>query len=660
MCGIAGILQKNHSQETLRQQIIDMVSALPHRGPDGWGIYLSKHVALGHTRLSIIDLNSGNQPMMSDRYSLSYNGEIFNYKELRQEMESQFCVQFKTTCDTEVVLKAFEVYGPDALKKFNGQFALLLWDRKEKKLLIARDRYGIRPMYILSHNNNYYFASEMKAFDALPDFQRTYNEKNLFEHALLWNTLDNSTVYQNIRSLPAGTFETYKTNQPPTLSRYYEIGESEKSPPPDIGSAVEDFSALLDDSVKLRLRSDVPVGTYLSGGIDSSVITYLTAQHNKEKFKTFSVSFADKNFDESSYQQEMVTQLNSEHYDFQIDYKTINDNFLEAIYHFERPVFRTAPLPLFLLSKIVESQKIKVVLTGEGADEILFGYDSFKELKLLEFWARQPDSKFRPQLIKKLYPHLQHYKDPKRFGLMRMYYEGFLNNHNNELAGLNIRVHNNKALEKYFNKDFQISFNKEELIEKIKSILPDNFHKWTLLQKNQFLEFKTLLSGYLLSSQGDRMSMAHSVEGRYPFLDHRLVESLFYYPDNFKLNGFKQKYLLEKAYASKIPNSIINRPKRPYMAPDLISFFSKGRLTEQAAYFLSSKKITEYGIFDNKMISRLINKFEKKMPDEIGYRDNMIFTFILSCQMANYWTRNPKKNTQVKDKTKTTEILDFN
>ena len=659
MCGIAGILQTNHDQDNQRNNITNMTSTLSHRGPDGWGIYLSRHIALGHTRLSIIDLNSGDQPMMSDRYAISYNGEIYNYRELRLEMESRHGIRFKTTSDTEVVLKSFEVYGPDALKKFNGQFALLLWDRKEKRLLIARDRYGIRPLYILSHQNNYYFASELKAFDTIPDFQRKYNVNNLFDHALLWNTLDNSTVYRNVRSLPAGTFEIYQIDHPTRLSRYYEIGESEGNSPPDIEGAVEKFTALLDDSVKLRLRSDVPVGTYLSGGIDSSIITYLTSQHNKEKFKTFSVSFADKNFDESFFQKEMVTRLNSNHFDLEVDYKAINDNFLEAIYHFERPVFRTAPLPLFLLSQMVEAEGIKVVLTGEGADEILFGYDSFKELKLLEFWSRQPDSTLRPQLIKRLYPHLQHYKDPKRFGLIKMYYEGFLSDYGNELTGLNIRVHNNKSLANYFNKDFHISFNKEKLIEKVKSILPSNFHNWTLLQKNQFLEIKTLLSGYLLSSQGDRMSMAHGVEGRYPFLDHRLVESLFYYQDKFKLNGFKQKYILGKAYKAEIPDSIVNRPKRPYMAPDLISFFSHGKLTEQASYFMSPEKIKDYGIFDSKIISRLVNKFERKIPDEIGYRDNMIFTFVLSCQMANYWTRNPKNN-RLNNKLKTTEIADFN
>jgi asparagine synthase (glutamine-hydrolysing) len=255
-------------------------------------------------------------------------------------------------------------------------------------------------------------------------------------------------------------------------------------------------------------------------------------------------------------------------------------------------------------------------------------------------------------LLKKLYPHLQHYKDPRQFGLIRLYYEGFLKDYNNELVGLNIRIYNNKAISNFFNKDLHIAYDKEKLLEKVKRILPPNFNDWTLLQKNQFLEFKTLLSGYLLSSQGDRMSMAHSVEGRYPFLDHRLIEKLFYYPDNFKLKIFSQKYLLGKAFQHVIPDSIINRPKRPYMAPDLKSFFSRGKLTEQAAYFLSDSLLDQYGIFDKKVVSMLIKKFERRMPEEIGYRDNMTLTFVLSCQMANYWACNPKKTSLDMDKLK--------
>jgi len=644
MCGIAAIFNNNQKPPFLKDSIIRMISSLSHRGPDGSGIYITNNIALGQRRLSIIDLVGGKQPMITDRYVIVYNGEIFNYIELREELKQKENIQFKTSSDTEVVIKSFEAYGLDALKKFNGQFAFVLWDKKEKKLIIARDRYGVRPLYILHHNNSYYFSSELKAFDIIEGYQRSYNIENLFEHALLWNNIDDATVYENIRSLPGGTCEIYQEGSPVKNIRYYEIGESSPPLTTDFQTAQEEFTSLLNDSVRLRLRSDVPVATYLSGGIDSSVTTYLTSLHNKEIFKTFSVSFEDKAYDESSFQQEMVARLNSEHFDLKINYKMIAENFLEAVYHFERPVFRTAPVPLFLLSKMVHDEGIKVVLTGEGADEVLFGYDSFKEVKLLDFWAKQPESTIRPLLLKKLYPHLQHYKDPRQFGLIRLYYENFLKDYNNELVGLNIRIYNNKALSNFFNKDLHISYSKENVLGKIRKILPANFNDWTLLQKNQFLEFKTLLSGYLLSSQGDRMSMAHSVEGRYPFLDHRLIEKLFYYPDNFKLKIFSQKYLLGKAFQHVIPDSIINRPKRPYMAPDLKSFFSNGKLTEQSAYFLSDNLLDQYGIFDKKIVSMLVKKFERRMPEDIGYRDNMAFTFVLSCQMANYWARNPKDN----------------
>jgi asparagine synthase (glutamine-hydrolysing) len=370
------------------------------------------------------------------------------------------------------------------------------------------------------------------------------------------------------------------------------------------------------------------------------------------------VSFADNEFDESVYQKKMVDHINSDNFSLKIEQKDINNNFLEAVYHFERPVFRTAGVPLFLLSENVNSSGIKVVLTGEGADEILFGYDSFKEIKLLEFWSRFPKSKLRPLLIKQLYPHLKHYKETKQFGLIRMFYEGFLDELNNELTSLNIRIHNNKVISNYFNKDYQFLIDKEKIIQKIKSFLPDNFYSWTSLQKNQFLEMKTLLSGYLLSSQGDRMSLAHGVEGRYPFLDHRIVEKVFYYKDKFKLNGFSQKHLLCEAFKKEIPSSIINRPKRPYISPDLESFFQNRQLSDQASYFLSENLIEDYGIFDKKIINRLINKYKKRSHDGIGYRDNMLITFILSCQMVEYWIRNPKSN-KLDEKLKTLEIIDY-
>lgn len=656
MCGIVGILSHRAGDQDKKSAVKKMISTLQHRGPDGWGLYLSNEIALGHTRLSIIDLHGGSQPMASDRYVIVYNGEIYNYIELKEELKKSGAT-FNTTSDTEVILKAFENYGTEAITKFNGQYAFLLWDKMEKRLIIARDRYGIRPLYILKHNNSYFFASEVKAFDTINNYRRSFELSNLFEHALFWNTLNDKTVFKNIRSLPSGCFEIYKPDCQPQTHRYYEIGESNGASPPDEQTALEEFTELLNDAVKLRLRSDVPVANYLSGGIDSSVVTHLTAVNNKRRFKTFSVAFEDQDFDESVYQKEMVNRINSDHLKLIVDYRSINDNLLNATYHSERPVFRTAPVPLFLLSKEVRDKGIKVVLTGEGADEILFGYDSYKEVKFLEFWKKMPDSKLRPLMIKKLYPHLKHFNDPRQYRLMLMFYKEFLTKFDNELVGLNIRINNNRILSNYLNKDFKIHYGKNELLENVKQILPDNYNSWTLLQKNQFLEMKTLLSGYLLSSQGDRMSMAHSVEGRYPFLDHRLVEKVFYFQDKLKLKGFSQKHLLKESFKQTIPTSIIQRPKMPYQAPDLKSFFYKGRISGIAKYFSSKNVIDDYGIFDFKYVDRLIKKFSNRIPDQIGYRDNMLITFILSAQMANYYMRNPK-TVELDERLKKIEIID--
>jgi asparagine synthase (glutamine-hydrolysing) len=303
-------------------------------------------------------------------------------------------------------------------------------------------------------------------------------------------------------------------------------------------------------------------------------------------------------------------------------------------------------------------KQVKVVLTGEGADEILFGYDSFKEIKLLQTWRGESDNDKIDLILRDLYPHLKNYSDPKQIGMMRMFYEDFIGEFDNELMSLNIRTNNNMAIERFFKKDYGVSFNKERLIGKVKKLVPDNYATWSLLQKNQFIEMRTLLSGYLLSSQGDRMSLAHGIEGRYPFLDHRLIELLFCYPDEFKLNGSIQKFLLKESYREVIPKSIIERPKRPYMAPDLKSFFENGKLKDRAAYFLSDAIIKDYGIFEERAVRRFLDKYERGIPDTIGYRDNMIITFLLSAQMAYYWSKTPKQ-IELNPALETIKIEDF-
>jgi asparagine synthase (glutamine-hydrolysing) len=376
-----------------------------------------------------------------------------------------------------------------------------------------------------------------------------------------------------------------------------------------------------------------------------------------ERFKSFSVSFEDADFDESSYQQEMVDCIGCEHHALRIDNEAIRENFAEAVYHAERPLFRTAPVPLFLLSRLVRENGIKVVLTGEASDEILFGYDSYKELKLLQFWARLPSSTWRPLLIRHLYPHLHHYADERRYGLMKIYYEDFLDRFNNDLAALNMRVQNNSGLAAAFSKEHGVSFNEEEVRSRVLATMPESHESWSLLKRNQFLEMTTLLSGYLLSSQGDRMSLGHSVEGRFPFLDHRLVERAFSWPDWYKLRGFSQKHILREAFRGLVPHSIIDRPKLPYQAPDLKAFISDGVPTDIVENYLSTQMIRDFGIFDERYVARFLRRFSERVPEQLGYRDNMTLIFLLSAQVAQYWARHPREYV-MDDRKRTVDKMD--
>lgn len=656
MCGIVGILSNDGEAGELRASVTRMAALLSHRGPDAWGTYAGHGIALGHTRLSIVDLAAGHQPMAASDHVISFNGEIYNHIELREELK-QLGECFATRSDTEVAIKAFQTWGEDAFTRFNGQFAILLWDRKKRRLIAARDRYGVRPLFVTWGENAWYFASEMKAFDSLPWFRRKYDVHRLFEHGLLWNTIGSDTVYQGIRSVEPGTIEIYTGAALPAVHRYYSLGCLPQKGPAPLGEAQEELCDMLQDAVRLRLRSDVPVGVYLSGGIDSSVIALLTSQAMGERFKSFSVTFGDQDFDESKYQNEMVAHIGSEHHRVSIDYDAISENFFETVYHAERPLFRTAPVPLFLLSKLVRDNGIRVVLTGEASDEMLFGYDSYKELKLLEFWSRSPNSTRRPLLIKRLYPHLRHYADESRYGLMKVYYEDFLGTYSNALAGLNIRIQNNSFLASAFNKEHGVKFNKDALIERVQATFPAGYREWSLLQRNQFLEMTTLLSGYLLSSQGDRMSLGHGIEGRFPFLDHRFVERAFSWPDSYKLKGFSQKHILRSAFRGKLPGSIIDRPKLPYQAPDLRAFYRNGKPVAVVEEYLGQDAIRDYGVFDERFVARLLRKFSERPPEQVGYRDNMSLVFLLSAQMALFCARNPRQMA-LADQRRTVDIID--
>ncbi|MBN2656325.1 MAG: asparagine synthase (glutamine-hydrolyzing) [Spirochaetales bacterium] len=649
MCGIVGIL-KTASAGSIRNEVETLLPYLDHRGPDAWGSYGAPGIGLGHTRLSIIDPGLGHQPMVSDDSVLVYNGEVYNYLELRDLLRS-YGMTFRTDSDTEVVQRALDFWGTEAFRKFNGQFALLYWHKKKKELIIGRDRYGIRPLYYLPEGGDVYFASELQVFDHLGERKRFWSEEDLFDHGLLWNTTGDRTVFKNIRSLEGGHFQVFRPGHCGDSVPYYVLGETYSE---DNTSSFEIQKEMLreklNESVRLRLRSDVPVGCYLSGGIDSSVTSLLAREINNNIFKSFSVSFADPSLDESEYQKLLVDSLGFDHHSLKVSAQDIEENFVEAARHFERPVFRTAPVPLYLLSGLVRQNDVKVVLTGEAADEILFGYDTNKELKLLSLWKEGATDDKVENVLLQLYPHLDHYADSQQIGFLKMYYEGFLKRFEGPLAGLSMRVSNNQVLANMFNRDWNIKFDFDSFEEKIGALLPRQSGNWNLLRKNQYLEMKTLLPGYLLSAQGDRMAMGHSVEGRFPFLDHNLVEWAFALPEASKIGGFNTKHILKESFKERIPSAIVNRPKRPYMAPDLTAFFPSGRKGRLVEEFLNNGIVKDYGLFDSRMIERFIGKIERRGIESAGYRDNMLISFLLSAQIIEQGIRNPQRKKIDKDK----------
>jgi asparagine synthase (glutamine-hydrolysing) len=355
---------------------------------------------------------------------------------------------------------------------------------------------------------------------------------------------------------------------------------------------------------------------------------------SSDTYRTFSIAFEDAAFDESKFQKQMNERLHAQAFTLSISDRDIEQGFEQMVYHAERPVFRSAPVPLWYLARAVREHGIRVVLTGEAADEVLWGYDSYKELKLLRFWAKQPGSRLRPQLIRTLYPHLAHYRDSKQFGLLRMFYEGFLDSYDNALLGLNLRVHNSRILAAYLLPEHREGRGDDWVMSRIDGVLPPSAAGWSMLQRNQALEMRTLLDGYLLSSQGDRMSLAHGIEGRYPFLDFELVEWAFHLPDHYKLPLLSQKHLLRETFRRDLPKEIVDRPKQPYQAPDLRAFFPQGKPSALLAEHLSPEAIARVGLFAPRMVERFLDKWKDGVPSHVGFRDNMLLCFLLSTQLV--------------------------
>lgn len=641
MCGIAGVLSRG-AAPVARESLVAMASALFHRGPDEHGFYRDAMCGLAHARLSIIDLAGGQQPMLDSaaELAITYNGEIFNYVELRDELRG-LGLPFRSHSDTEVVLQAYRAWGLGALERLNGQFAFAIWDRRTRELVVARDRLGVRPLYLAEHGGRLWFASEVKAlFAGEPALPRALDPAGLGETFTFWSVVPPQSVFRGVEELRPGHARVYRGAGTGGFTEHvywqprYPVGGAGGFRG-SLDDAARALGAALERATALRmLRSDVTVGSYLSGGLDSAVVAALAQRATGGRLATFSLRFADAEYDETAYQRRMVERLGSDHHEVMVSRADIAEAFPEVIRHTERPILRTAPAPLFLLARRVRAAGIKVVVTGEGADEMLAGYDLFREARVRRFWAREPASTRRPLLLDKLYPYLA--RGPARARAMaREFFARDLERaHAAEFAHLP-RWRSAQALHRLFSPDMRRAIAEAgDPIARLVATLPGELPAWDPLARDQYLEIRTLLSGYLLSSQGDRVAMAASVEGRFPFLDRDVVELAQALPADYLLRVLDEKHVLKRFAADLVPPEIVRRPKQPYRAPDALAFTSSGG-SGWVDEVLSERAVAAAGVFDPRAVAALWQKCRAAGDGQLSNADNMALVGVLSTQLLH-------------------------
>ena len=637
MCGFAALAALGASPPPTDAELQAMIRAVEHRGPDGLSTQVDGTVGLAHARLSIIDLEGGWQPIHNEDRSVwvVFNGEIFNYVELRRDLEAQGH-RFYTHSDTECIVHLYEQYGDDFVQHLNGQFGIALHDLRRRRLVVARDRVGIRPVFYTMARGRFAVASEVKALFSLPEVPRALDVRALSEILTFWSPLPPRTAFEGVWQLPPGhrlTLDLTAATPAPVVTRYWDWQFPETVPTGRSEAAcAEELHALLLDAVRLQLRADVPVGAYLSGGLDSSIITAIIRRYTETPLRTFSLTFEDAEFDESVHQQAMVDHLGTQHTAIRVSKQDIAAAFPRTVWHTEVPIVRTAPTPLMLLSGHVRASGYTVVLTGEGADEVFGGYDLFREAKIRRWMAQVPDSKYRANVLQRLYPYLRNSPAQGRAFTQAFFSEGLDQRDAPWFAHIP-RMSTTQRVQQFLAADVKARVAAWDPRASLRATLPADIDRWIPMGRDQYVEAHTLMSGYLLCSQGDRVAMANSIEGRFPFLDHRLIEFANGLPPAFKVKGLAEKFLLKKAFTQELPASIRTRTKQPYRAPDSASFFVDGRPVDYVAELLSPARVADAGLFDPVAVGKLLEK--GRAGRIIGFGDNMAFVGVLSTMLLH-------------------------
>jgi asparagine synthase (glutamine-hydrolysing) len=602
MCGICGVWHfdgQSPSSETLSA----MTDRLQHRGPDGQGIYINGAIGLGHRRLAVIDLSdSGQQPMPNEDHSvwITYNGEIYNYTEIREVLCERGHV-FLSESDTEVILHAYEEWGVDCLTRFNGMFAFAIWDIRKQQLWLVRDRLGIKPLFYLHRNDRLIFASEIKGILSDPTVTREVDLQGLY-HFLTYNYSPVPyTLFSGIRQLPPAHYLLVNSNGEPRMERYWDLSYDHKRSDNEV-ELIREFAFRLSESVKMQMVSDVPLGAFLSGGVDSSAIVYWMSQHIRKPLKTFSIGFNEKSYNELDYARLVAERCNTDHYEYVVS-PDATEILPIIVRHAEEPTADSSMLPLYYLSQMTR-KRVTVALSGDGADETLAGYETYSAYYLARIYRAIPGL-IRHSILTPFIKGL-----PVSFSKMswdfklKLFVRGADKNFEERHA----------SWRTIFDEDAKREILTDQVYGLLKNVNSLDLYTAAFghtdaahpVDRMLYADTRFYLPSDMLVKV-DRMSMAHSLEVRVPFLDHTLVEFAASLPTELKLKYlFKGKYILKKMLDQNLPGYPVWRKKQGFNIPKGVWF--TGTLKNFVFDNLSPSQIQCMGIFKPAAVTKLVNE----------------------------------------------------
>ena len=599
MCGIAGKVNRDPTAKVARGQIQSMLLPIAHRGPDAEGIYLDGNVGLGHVRLSIIDLNSGEQPMTNEDKTvwIVFNGEIYNFGALRERLEAKGH-RFRSQSDTEVIIHAYEEFGPDCVNELRGMFAFAIWDSKLRRLFVARDRIGIKPLYFCDNGGAFYFASELKSIIADATIPRDINLAGVRKFLSFHYLPGTETLFKNIHKLLPGHYLVVEQGKV-RRQQYWDLRFTQRRWLMSFDEATEELHGLLDQTVRDHMIADVPVGILLSGGVDSSAILHLAVKTTNKTIKTFTVGFDGKQVvDERNYAKLSAEKNGTEHYETSISADDFWSFLPSYVWHMEEPICEPPAVALYYVSRLAQHH-VKVLLSGEGGDEAFGGYPNYPNMMQLEGIAKTVGPFARPlgmgaALAGKLFTNqkFQHYGSALGSPLASQYFS--------RTSGPTNFF--NQYAESFFEPDFLIRTATNSAANFMR-LLTVTVQDQPLLNQMLYLDSKTWLPDDLLV-KADKITMANSLELRVPLLDHVVLEFAASLPPEFKVRGRETKRILKATFSKSLPDEILKRKKAGFPVP--YESWLRGELRTKVEDLLLSKRSLSRGYFKKSSVSRLL------------------------------------------------------